>query len=109
MFCLGPSYETPAEISAFRKMGADLVGMSTVPEIITAKHSGMKVIAISCVTNMAAGVLPQKLSHVEVIETANRVKETFGNLVKTVVGNSVAMHNTRFADFSNGVRLQNHE
>lgn len=66
---LGPSYETPAEIKAFSKLGADLVGMSTVPEVIAAKHCGMKVLVISCVTNMAAGISEKKLSHKEVIDT----------------------------------------
>ncbi|MEW5818799.1 MAG: purine-nucleoside phosphorylase, partial [Cyanobacteriota bacterium] len=65
----GPSYETPAEIRMIRNLGGDAVGMSTVPEVITANHMGMKVLGISCITNMAAGVLPQPLSHEEVIET----------------------------------------
>ena len=77
----GPNYETPAEIRAFRILGADTVGMSTVPEALAAGHSGMKVLGISCVTNMAAGVLPQKLSHQEVVETADRVRETFTRLL----------------------------
>lgn len=78
---LGPSYETPAEIRAFRKLGADLVGMSTVPEIVAAKHCGIKCLAYSCVTNMAAGVLDAPLSHKEVVEVANKVKDTFSKLV----------------------------
>ena len=67
--CTGPSYETPAEIRYLRAIGADLVGMSTVPEVIVANHLGMQVLAISCVTNMAAGISPQKLDHKEVLET----------------------------------------
>ena len=82
----GPNYETPAEIRAFRIMGADVVGMSTVPEALAAGHCGMQVLGISCVTNMAAGVLPQKLSHQEVIDTAARVRETFSALVDLVIG-----------------------
>ena len=66
---LGPSYETPAEIRFLRTIGADVVGMSTVPEVIVANHMGMKVLGISCVTNMAAGILPQKINHEEVLET----------------------------------------
>jgi len=71
----GPSYETPAEIRFLRTIGADAVGMSTVPEVIVANHGGMKVLGISCITNMAAGVTGESLSHDEVIETANRVRE----------------------------------
>ena len=82
----GPNYETPAEIRMFRIMGADTVGMSTVPEAIVAGHCGMQVVGISCITNMAAGVLPVKLSHEEVTETANRVKEVFGRLIDLIVG-----------------------
>lgn len=73
----GPSYETPAEIRYLRGVGADMVGMSTVPEVIAANHGGMKVLGISCITNMAAGILPQKLSHGEVMETAERVEKKF--------------------------------
>ena len=73
---LGPSYETPAEIRFLRIIGADVVGMSTVPEVIVANHMGMRVLAISCVTNMAAGVLPQKINHEEVLETGMMVRET---------------------------------
>ena len=80
MYC-GPSYETPAEIRMFRTLGADAVGMSTVPEAIVAIHSGMKVIGISCITNMAAGILQKKLSHAEVVETADRVKPDFLRLL----------------------------
>ncbi len=78
---LGPSYETPAEIEMLRRMGADLVGMSTVNEVIAARHAGMKVLAISCVTNMAAGILDQPLSHAEVMETGERVRSTFESLL----------------------------
>jgi purine-nucleoside phosphorylase len=72
----GPSYETPAEIRYLRTIGADLVGMSTVPEVIVANYLGMRVLAISCVTNMAAGILPQKISHEEVLETGRQVRDT---------------------------------
>ena len=81
----GPNYETPAEIRMFRIMGADTVGMSTVPEAIVAGHCGMQVVGVSCITNMAAGVLPVKLSHAEVTETANRVKEVFQKLIDLIV------------------------
>lgn len=83
VYCMysGPNYETPAEIRFFRTMGADAVGMSTVPEALVAVHSGMKVLGISCITNMAAGVLDQKLDHKEVVETANRVKKDFTKIV----------------------------
>jgi len=82
----GPSYETPAEIRAFRKMGADAVGMSTVPEAIAARHAGLEVLGISCITNMAAGVLPQPLVHDEVMETARRVRGSFIALLEATVG-----------------------
>lgn len=81
----GPSYETPAEIRYLRTIGADLVGMSTVPEVIVANHAGMKVLAISCVTNMAAGILDQKINHEEVLETGMRVREAFVQLLKAVL------------------------
>ena len=76
----------PAEIRMFRMMGADTVGMSTVPEAIVAGHCGMQVVGVSCVTNMAAGVLPVKLNHKEVTETANHVKEVFQKLIDLIVG-----------------------
>ncbi len=82
---LGPSYETPAEIEYLRRIGADLVGMSTVAEVIAARHMGLSVLAISCVTNMAAGILDQPLSHAEVMETGERVKSTFEALLRAVL------------------------
>jgi purine-nucleoside phosphorylase len=82
---LGPSYETPAEIRAFRALGADLVGMSTVPEAIAARHAGMKVLGISCVTNLAAGVSPQPLSHDEVIETSRRRAANLSRLLTALI------------------------
>jgi len=81
----GPTYETPAEIRYLRTIGADLVGMSTVPETIVANYLGMKLLAISCVTNMAAGVLPQKLVHEEVLETGAKVRDTLAKLLRTVI------------------------
>jgi purine-nucleoside phosphorylase len=82
---LGPSYETPAEIEYLRRIGADLVGMSTVAEVIAARHMEMNVLAISCVTNMAAGILDQPLSHAEVMETGERVKTIFEALLHAVL------------------------
>jgi purine-nucleoside phosphorylase len=82
---LGPSYETPAEIRYLRSIGADLVGMSTIPEVIAARHMGIKVLAISCVTNMAAGILDQVLKHEEVLKTAERVKGDFVALLRAVL------------------------
>ena len=81
----GPSYETPAEIRAFRTLGADAIGMSTVPEAIAARHMGMEVLGISCITNMAAGVLPQPLVHEEVMETARRVRGSFIALLEGII------------------------
>jgi purine-nucleoside phosphorylase len=85
---LGPSYETPAEIRFLRVIGADAVGMSTVPEAIAARHMRLEVLGISCITNMAAGVLPQPLDHNEVMETARRVRGQFIALLEEVVAQS---------------------
>lgn len=82
---LGPSYETPAEIRFLRTIGADVVGMSTVPEVIAANHMGIRCLGISCVTNMAAGVLPQKINHEEVLETGAAVRGTLIALLKTLL------------------------
>lgn len=82
---LGPSYETPAEIRYLRTIGADLVGMSTVPEVIVARHMGLGVLAISCVTNMAAGMSSEKISHDEVLETGERVRGKFLSLLRAVL------------------------
>jgi purine-nucleoside phosphorylase len=81
----GPTYETPAEIRYLRAIGADLVGMSTVPEVIMANYLGMQVLAISCVTNMAAGILPQKLDHKEVLEAGYRVRDTLIRFLKALL------------------------
>ena len=82
---LGPSYETPAEIRMLRAMGADAVGMSTVLEVIAANQMGTKVLGISCMTNMAAGILPQKLVHSEVMETGERVRGVFTELLQELI------------------------
>jgi len=82
---LGPSYETPAEIRFLRTIGADLVGMSTVPEVVVARHMGLEVLAISCVTNMAAGMSGEKINHEEVLETGERVRGKFLALLRTVL------------------------
>jgi purine-nucleoside phosphorylase len=83
--CHGPSYETPAEVRYLRTIGADAVGMSTVPEAIVARHMGVEVLGISCITNMAAGILPQPLNHDEVLETAQRVRGKFISLLNGVI------------------------
>ena len=81
----GPAYETPAEVRMLRALGADLAGMSTVPEVIAARHMGARVLGLSCVTNLAAGVTGEKLSHAEVTETAARVRDTFIALLDRIL------------------------
>ncbi|MBI4886485.1 MAG: purine-nucleoside phosphorylase [Acidobacteria bacterium] len=83
--CAGPSYETPAEIRYLRAIGADAVGMSTVPEAIAARHMGIDVLGISCITNMAAGVLPEPLRHEDVLETTRRVRGAFIALIEGII------------------------
>ena len=85
MLFTGPSFETKAEVRFARIAGADAVGMSTVPEAIAAAHMGMHTLGISCLTNMAAGILDQPLNHEEVIETGNKVKSKFTSLVREIV------------------------
>jgi purine-nucleoside phosphorylase len=82
----GPSYETPAEIHLLRTLGADAVGMSTVPEAIVARHMGLEVLGISCITNMAAGISDEPINHEEVMATGDRVREAFAQLLRGVVG-----------------------
>ena len=82
----GPSYETPAEIHLLRNLGADAVGMSTVPEAIVARHMGLEVLGISCITNMAAGISDEPINHEEVMATGDRVRDTFAQLLRRVVG-----------------------
>ena len=81
----GPSYETPAEIRYLRTIGADAVGMSTVPEALVARHMGIDVLGISCITNPAAGVLPEPLNHDEVMEVAKRVRGDFARLLEGII------------------------
>jgi len=87
---LGPSFETPAEIRAFRALGADLVGMSTVQETVVARHMGIEVLGISCVTNMAAGIQAEPLNHLEVLETGKRVEATLARLLTRAIPTIVA-------------------
>jgi purine-nucleoside phosphorylase len=82
---LGPNYETPAEIRMFRTLGGDSVGMSTVPEVIVARHAGIEVLGFSCISNMASGILDQPLSHAEVMETTEKVKPKFLKLVLGII------------------------
>jgi purine-nucleoside phosphorylase len=82
----GPSYETPAEIHLLRNLGADAVGMSTVPEAIVARHMGIEVLGISCITNMAAGISDEPINHEEVMATGDRVRATFTELLQRVIG-----------------------
>ncbi|PUA38775.1 purine-nucleoside phosphorylase [Paenibacillus elgii] len=82
---LGPSYETPAEIRMMRTLGGDAVGMSTVPEVLVARHAGIEVLGFSCISNMAAGILDQPLSHAEVMETTERAKPKFLKLVLGII------------------------
>ena len=81
----GPAYETPAEVNMLRLIGGDAVGMSTAPEVIAARHGGLKVLGISCISNMAAGILDKPLSHEEVIDTTNRIKDDFLKLIQKII------------------------
>lgn len=87
MWLTGPTYETPQEVKMARILGADAVGMSTVPEVIVANHEGVKVLGISCITNMASGILDQPLNHEEVVETSMRVKDNFEKLIFEILLN----------------------
>ncbi|MEZ3420341.1 MAG: purine-nucleoside phosphorylase [Eubacterium sp.] len=84
-YCKGPMFETPAEIRFLRAVGADVAGMSTVPEVVTAVHAGMNVLGISCITNMAAGILDQPLTHAEVMETGKAVEKKFSAYMKEII------------------------
>jgi purine-nucleoside phosphorylase len=86
----GPTYETPAEVQMLQRLGADATGMSTVPEVVVARHMGARVIGISCITNQAAGISGHELSHDEVTETATRVRATFERLLETILGQLLA-------------------
>jgi purine-nucleoside phosphorylase len=81
----GPSYETPAEIRFLKLIGVDAVGMSTVPEVIVANHAGIKILGLSCITNMASGILEEKLNHDEVVEIANKIQSDFIKLIKKIL------------------------
>jgi purine-nucleoside phosphorylase len=81
----GPSYETPAEIRFYRQIGADAIGMSTVPEAIAARHMGLEVLGISCISNAAAGILPQPIVHDEVIATMQRIRSSFVALLEGII------------------------
>ena len=87
LWTTGPSYETPAEIKAFRNLGADMVGMSTVPEVIVANYRKIKVLGISCISNMAAGILNKPLTHEEVIEVTGSIKDKFKRLIRVIIEN----------------------
>lgn len=87
MWLTGPTYETPQEVKMARILGADALGMSTVPEVIVANHEGIKILGISCITNMASGILDKKLDHKEVVETSMRIKEDFQRLILEILNN----------------------